>query len=375
MTKKAGSLGFAVVNTHIPRKFPDNQKASNARRLFMVIYWVVLTACGVQNSGSGSAVHVSNHLGSPVPTAAQVKQTATLSGLDQVTSQTPTLEMAEATPTRVVQLTASSSFTTPSPVPTQSPRLSPDDWQKWPVNPAVSLKAIAIYQQGLALGNNPNAFSKVGVCQNITNYFLGIYDDPNKFRLGVYTMLQPTIDQFKGSFSRNSLAVKGGFNVAAVLNPIYVDPTVCDKDETPLACEFRHNKPSIVIISMETWWAKRPASTYEKYLRQIVDFSIQHGALPILATKADNLEGDGSINASIARVASDYDIPLWNFWLAVQHLPYKGLTPEDPDHFHLTGLKSQNFFDDPKMMQTAWPVRNLTALQALDIVWRNVSGH
>src|SRR5450759_2504673 len=105
MTKKAGSLGFAVVNTHIPRKFPDNQKASNARRLFMVIYWVVLTACGVQNSGSGSAVHVSNHLGSPVPTAAQVKQTATLSGLDQVTSQTPTLEMAEATPTRVVQLT------------------------------------------------------------------------------------------------------------------------------------------------------------------------------------------------------------------------------------------------------------------------------
>jgi len=258
-------------------------------------------------------------------------------------------------------------------VPSQAPRLSPDDWQNWPIVPTVSQRAIDIYRQGITMGNNPSAFSKIGDCQNITNYFLGVYDDPKKYILGPYIALQATIDQFKGSFSRDSIAVKGGFNVAAVLNPIYSDPKVCTKDETPVACEIRVHKPSIVIISLETWWAKRPASTYEKYLRQIVDYSIQHGALPILATKADNLEGDGSINASIAKVASDYDIPLWNFWRAVQPLPYHGLTPEDPDHFHITGLDSKDFFDDPKMMATAWPVRNLTALEALDAVWRAVS--
>jgi hypothetical protein len=30
----------------------------------------------------------------------------------------------------------------------------------------------------------------------------------------------------------------------------------------------------------------------------------------------------------------------------------------------------RNFFDDPVAMSKAWPVRNLTALQVLDAVWR-----
>lgn len=297
------------------------------------------------------------------------------STVDQQDSSSFSQTTPTSTPVLVLGLVTNSGTAQPttSPDPSQPAALSPDQWQQWPIIPTVSQHAIDIYRQGLALGSNPNAFSKIGDCQNITNYFLGIYDDPKKYRLGPFEALQATIDQFKGSFSRNSIAVKGGFNVAAVLNPIYADPEQCGKNETPLGCELRINKPSIVIISMETWWAKRPASTYENYLRQIVDYSIQHGALPILATKADNLEGDGSINDSIAKVAREYDIPLWNFWLAVQPLPYHGLTPEDPDHFHITGLESQNLFDDPKMMNTAWPVRNLTALQALDAVYRAVS--
>jgi hypothetical protein len=98
-----------------------------------------------------------------------------------------------------------------------------------------------------------------------------------------------------------------------------------------------------------------------------VEFSIEHGTVPILATKADNWEGDHSLNAAIARVAADYDVPLWNFWLAVQPLPGHGLTE---DGFHLTFAR--NFFDDPVRMQSAWPVRNLTALQALDAVRKGI---
>ena len=136
-----------------------------------------------------------------------------------------------------------------------------------------------------------------------------------------YAYLQPTIDQFAGSWERHSQAVRGGFNVASVFSPMMSDKTACGKDETPLDCEFRLNKPSIVLISMETWWSKRPAETYETYLRQIVEYVLEHKAVPILATKADNLEGDWSINAAVARVAYDYDVPLWNFWAAVQPLP------------------------------------------------------
>jgi hypothetical protein len=138
---------------------------------------------------------------------------------------------------------------------------------------------------------------------------------------------------------------------------------MCNAGESPLDCELRTWKPSVVFVSMETWWSHKPAEEYDKYMRKVLDRIIEYGAVPIIATKADNLEGDHSINAAIAQLAYEYDIPLWNFWAALQHLPDHGLTE---DGFHLTFAR--NFFDDPVRMQNAWPWRNLTALQSLDSV-------
>lgn len=255
-----------------------------------------------------------------------------------------------------------------SPTPTPDTRLPPERWQEWPVIPTPSEAMRIIYRQGLAAGRNPQHFSKIGDCQNVDTYFLAVFDHPGEYSLGAqYAYLQPTIDHFKGSWSRTSLAVKGGMNVASALSPLWADPKQCEKGETPVACEIRWHNPSLVIISMETWWGKKPAATYEAYLRQLVEYVLSQNIVPILATKADNLEGDHSINAAIARVAYDYDIPLWNFWTAVQPLPNHGLSP---DGFHLTFAR--NFFDDPARMQSAWPWRNLTALQTLDAVWRTL---
>jgi len=255
-----------------------------------------------------------------------------------------------------------------TPSPTPDTRLLPEDWQSWPAVPTVSGWLKGLYAEGLAAGNNPKAFSKVGDCQNVDSMFLSPFDSPPEYRLGEeYASLQPAIDQFAGSWERHSQAVRGGFNVASVFSPMMSDKTVCGKDETPLDCEFRLNQPSIVIISMETWWSKRPAETYETYLRKIVEYVLEHKAVPILATKADNLEGDWSINAAIARVAYDYDVPLWNFWAAVQPLPGHGLTS---DGFHLT--TGATYLDDQELMKRAWPWRNLTALQTIDAVWQAV---
>jgi hypothetical protein len=256
----------------------------------------------------------------------------------------------------------------PPQYPLVSQNLPPENWQEWPVVPDVSEHTRDIYKKGIALGNDPNAFSKIGDCQNVESYFLGVFDQRSKYSLGPYDELQSTIDHFSGSFNRKSVAVKGGFNVASVLSPLKSDPELCNKDENPLKCEYRIQKPSIAFISMEQWWGNRPASAYEKYLRQIVEYLLDHGVVPVLVTKADNLEGDHSINAAIARVAADYDIPLWNFWLAVQPLPHHGLWK---DGFHLT--YDQSYFDDPNVFQSAWPIRNLTALQALSTVWHAVS--
>lgn len=247
-------------------------------------------------------------------------------------------------------------------------RQSADAWQNWPVVPEVSPWLKTVYAQGLAEGNNPHSFSKIGDCQNVVSMFLP-FDLQPYYRLGdTYSYLNPVIEQFSGSWMRESEAVRGGYNVATVLSPFAYDKgELCGTDESPLVCEFRLNKPSIAIISMETWTSKRPTDIYEGYLSQVVEYVLAQKAIPILATKADNFEGDQSINAAIARVAFKYDIPMWNFWAAVQSIPSKGLTE---DNFHLTVGK--NFFDDPVEMEKAWPIRNLTALEAINSVWQAV---
>jgi hypothetical protein len=234
-----------------------------------------------------------------------------------------------------------------------------------PAVPAgLSARARAIYARGLELGRDPARFSKIGDCQNVTSYFLGVFDDPESYTLGAdYAYLQPTIDYYRGSFGRDSLATKGGFNVAAILSPLRADPAYCNANESPLACELRVWNPSIVIISMEEGWNSRSAEKYATYMRQILDTTIANGTLPILATKADNVEGDNSINTVVAQLAYEYDIPLWNFYSAAHVLPDHGLYE---DGFHLTFAR--NRFDDAIAMKNAWPWRNLTALQTLDFV-------
>ncbi|MDR3573405.1 MAG: hypothetical protein P4L50_06080 [Anaerolineaceae bacterium] len=245
--------------------------------------------------------------------------------------------------------------------PTPDTRQLPADWRNWPIVPAATVHAMQIYQQGLAMGNNPHAFSKVGDCQSITEALLGKYDQPGRYALTADQQpLQETINQFAGSFNRDGQAVKGGFNAAAVLSPMWADPDFCQAGENPLECEIRLHKPSFVIISLEVWWQGRTPDRYIQYMHQIIDYTIAHGAVPILSTKADNVEGDNSINLANATLAYQYDLPLWNFWRAAQALPNHGLDPVRNDGFHLS-------------MDYGWPARSLTALESLDSVWRGVT--
>jgi hypothetical protein len=250
----------------------------------------------------------------------------------------------------------------------QGARLPPEQWQEWPVLPVIDQRAQDVYRAGIAQGNDLKHFSKVGDCQNIRQYFLGLFDEGGTYRLGEnYAYLQETIDYYSGNWMRESEAVRTGFNVASVLAPLQANPKNCMSSETPLACEIRIWNPSFVIISMETWSPDRPVQAYEDYLRQIVEYALTENVLPILATKADNLEGDHAINQIVARVAAQYDIPMWNFWAAVQPLKDQGLLE---DRFHLSN--GPNYYDSAESLDLGWPVRNLTALQTVDTVWKAV---
>jgi len=292
-------------------------------------------------------------------------------------SRAAILETETDTSTQVPGVTVSHVQTLPpsgtlAPSPSPTATLAPDAWQSMPIVPIVSASMVEVYQRGLASGRNPNRFSKIGDCQNITTYFLAAFDNPKEYRLGpAYAYLQPTIDHFTGSWSRQSMAVKGGMNVAAVQNPFWTltpRPKECNSGETPLACEIRVNNPSIVIISMEESWSG-DIGKYNGYMRKIVEYVLSQDVVPILATRAEEPDTKISINATVARIAYDYNVPLWNFWAAAYPLPSHGLTV---DEFHLTWAGP--FFDDPARMEMGWPWRNLTALQTIDAVYRALNG-
>lgn len=286
--------------------------------------------------------------------------TPTTSQPDAATTSAPVVEVTEAT----AEVVATATETTAA---TPRPTLGPDEWKSLPIVPTVSDAMKEVYKRGLEMGNDRNAFSKVGDCQTNTGFYLVDFDHEGWYGLGEeYAYLQDTINYYEGSYSRTSLAMRDGYNVAAILTPLRADPKQCEKGENPIQCEFRLHNPSIAIISLETNFNDRPADDYGKYMRQIIEYSLEQGVVPILATKGDNLEGDDSINAEIADIAMEYDIPLWNLWAALQPLPNQGHDTDLNDGFHLSF--SRNFFDQPKNMLSGWPWRNLTALQALDAV-------
>ncbi len=225
----------------------------------------------------------------------------------------------------------------------------PRQWREWPVVPALSWRAGQVYLKGQQLGNNPHAFTRIGDCQSIPDVFLGIYDTDRYWFEENYQYLQDTVDYYEGFFAQESVAARDGFGVASPFSPLMADPEACQANESPIECEFRLKKPAIAFIAMGTNWAPNASNSFEKYLRQIVEFSIEHGTIPVLVTKADNIEKDYLLNETIAKVAYDTDMPLFNAWRAIQFLPNHGLKE---DGVYLT--------------TEAWDVRSFTALETLD---------
>ena len=292
-------------------------------------------------AGAGQAAN-------PTNTAGQESRPTTTARITD-TAELPT---ATATLTPLPSLTPSLTPTVPTGTPTPDTRLNPDRWDQWPTLPNVSGVAKEIYARGLAAGNDPHSYSTIGDCQSEPDVFLGIYAT-NRYWLGQdYQYLQESIDFFHDSFDRQSLAVRNGMSAPSALSPEWAYKNQCESGESPVTCDLRVHKPSIVFINLGTNWLPGASiDAYEKYLRQIVDLVVKAGALPVLSTKADDVEGGNRINQATARVAHDYDIPLWNLWRAVQDLPNGGLDASRKDVYLTT---------------EAWDRRNFTALMVLD---------
>ena len=264
-----------------------------------------------------------------------------------VLSSTP---LPQATPT----ITAVATSMTPQPTPR-----SVDNWKDWPILPVVSDHAKAIYAHGLQLGTDPHRFSVFGDCQSMPNYFMARYDEDAVLVAQLPANLQETIHYFTGSFMQTDPTVWPGTDFAAILWDGWVQPifNYCKENETPLDCVLRVRNPSIVLINLGTHYEGRDYGYLTDMLQQLID----KGVLPVLAFKADNKEGDDSLNREIAQAAIQFDLPVWNFYRAASALENNGLKQSPDAH-------------DIYLTDEGLELHRYSALQALDSVWRQLTG-
>lgn len=238
----------------------------------------------------------------------------------------------------------------------------------------LSPRVAEIFRAGQALGNRPNAFALIGDSNTENPKFFRPFD-LGQYNLGGYGYLQDSVRFFAGSFNRVSPAARGGYSTGKVLDPGNADPSQCGGGETPVACELRITKPSIALILIGTG-DQHSWQSFEARYRQILDTTIAAGVVPVLITKGDDLEHrdnsapSGYINSVIRRMAAEYQVPLLNLTQVLDTLPARGFLS---DGFHY------NFPDDgrsadftPDKLIYGFNQRNLTALQALDVIRRRV---
>ena len=262
----------------------------------------------------------------------------------------------------------------PGDLPINNPTPLPIGPLEYPFLSDMSARVYQIYQAGQARGNRASVVALIGDSNTQHPAFMKPFDWGN-YSLGSYVYLQATVDFFKGSFARESVAAIGGFNTTKMLDPGSA-PASCG-GQTPLQCEYNTIRPSVALILLGTG-DQHTWQGFEDRYRRIVQQTIDQGVIPVLITKADDLECRdnsapcGFINAKIAQLAGEYQVPLLNLRQVVDQLPGRGCIA-DGFHYNFPGDNKSAWFE-PQYLQYGYNQRNLTALQTLDVIRRKVMG-
>ncbi len=283
---------------------------------------------------------------------------------------TPRYEIPLLTPKKIIEPAATEILavpSTPDANETQSNAteiLTPvlDEWMKQPVIPPINPNISEIYKKGLLLGNNPYTFSIFGDCQSRPDEFFGIFETDQLTFDRLSPDLQQTVINFTGSFNRESSTSQDGTTPGGLLwTEWHRGKYDCTLTETPVTCELRTQRPSFVLIQIGTHFESRNT----EYLRTIITQLLDAGVVPILATKADNRELDNRINRDMYLLATEFNLPLWNFWAALSSLPDRGLYIKE-------GREDQGaVYLNPEASE----LHRMTGLIMLDAVWRAASGN
>jgi uncharacterized protein YraI/lysophospholipase L1-like esterase len=243
----------------------------------------------------------------------------------------------------------------------------------------IGATTLSIFRAGQSAGNRADVFSKIGDSITQSSDFL----DPvgrGTYNLGGYGSLQSVIDFYlqngQNSFTTVSLAAGAGWTTATVLDSNAANTSVCQAGETPLACEYRLSKPAVALIMFGSNDVRfLDSATYAYNLQRIVDITKDAGIIPVISTiptVAGYSEQVNQFNGIIRDIAGNNAIPLWDYATAMGGLPNSGLSG---DGLHPStspsGYAGAADFNGENL-QAGYVIRNLTALQVLDALYRQV---
>jgi hypothetical protein len=344
--------------------------------LKIALLLILLTACASDNGRSPSATPIAAAPTASATASATATQTATAT--ETATAVSPTLTPTNQPTSAPTNPPTSQPSKTPPPRPTATPTATavpPESLvngllleQFLVLPPETQANIREVFARGQTLGRNPRTFSKTGDSIVLTPHFLARFDS-QQYDLGIYAAMQPTIEQFAGSFARFGQAAHVGLSARTLFETGWADDELCLDGETIITCEIRLHNPSIFFIRLGT--NDLSADLYETNLRKLIQQLLDQGIIPILGTKADRHENDDNRNNEILRrLATEYKIPLWDFDVVAETLPERGLSG---DFTHLT-MSGSNDYTQEITLQKGYPVSDLTALMMLDAVRRVVEG-
>jgi hypothetical protein len=236
-----------------------------------------------------------------------------------------------------------------------------------------------IFRRGQRLGNQPDAFSLVGDSNTTNGDFmrpLGLsanlcsFADYPHLRDTVAFFSTPLADGSANSFVRDSAAADRGLSALSLQDPFWADES-CQSGETPLDCELRTIRPSVLISligQIDINHGLPDPQIYRDSMEWMLQRAIAQGTIPVLTTMVflpQRAEYETSLrfNMVLLDLADDYQIPLINLWRAAQALPDSGI---GPDRSHLAAEVGRFCAFDGAERELGGTLRNLLTLQALE---------
>ncbi len=300
----------------------------------------------------------------PIPTSTPKLLPTAVPTMPPPPTLTP-IPVAEESETKTA---ATPTDTPPIPAPTAEPMLNGIPLsQILLMDDAAVAHMQEIYALGQTLGRDPNSFSKLGDSIIANGDFLTRYDVPGSYNLGPYEYLQPAIDHFPGSWDRYGVGIKIGLRAWGVFDPQWADKEWCEPNETMIDCEIRYNNPSIMIIHLGS---NDQDPSFDTYYREVIQYTLDQGIVPLLLTKADRFEGEDNFNNNaIRQTAVDLQVPLVDFDLLAATLPNRGI--KEGDNVHLNGPLVHDYTLDD-VYTKGHSMHNLTIIMMIDRIWKEV---